>query len=77
MSNEIENPIENTIENTEAIAPESHPQSQPESDLEAPSFGWNAYAERLNGRFAMLAFVVLLLLEFVTRQDFWTWVGLR
>jgi hypothetical protein len=42
-----------------------------------PSFGWNTYAELVNGRFAMVGFVLLLLLEFVTGQDFFTWLGLR
>ncbi len=42
-----------------------------------PAFGWNLYAERINGRFAMIGFVALLVLEFVTHQDFFTWVGLR
>lgn len=42
---------------------------------ETPSFGWNAYAERINGRFAMIGFVALLLLEFFTRKDFFTWLG--
>lgn len=42
---------------------------------DAPSFGWNAYAERINGRFAMVGFVALLILEFITRQDFFTWLG--
>ncbi|NJK72894.1 MAG: high light inducible protein [Microcoleus sp. SU_5_6] len=42
-----------------------------------PAFGWNAYAEKINGRFAMVGFVALLLLEFFTRQDFFTWLGLR
>jgi Chlorophyll A-B binding protein len=42
-----------------------------------PSFGWNAYAENVNGRFAMMGFVLLLLLEFVTGQDLFTWLGLR
>jgi hypothetical protein len=46
--------------------------SQPE-----PKFGWNLYAEQMNGRFAMIGFVGLLLLEFFTRQDFFTWMGLR
>ncbi|MEO1400611.1 MAG: chlorophyll a/b-binding protein [Cyanobacteria bacterium J06635_1] len=41
-----------------------------------PTFGWNAYAERLNGRFAMVGFLALLLLELWTRQDFFTWLGL-
>ncbi len=42
-----------------------------------PSFGWNAYAERVNGRFAMIGFVILLLLEVVSGQDLLTWLGLR
>ncbi|MDX2100730.1 MAG: chlorophyll a/b-binding protein [Leptolyngbyaceae cyanobacterium bins.59] len=42
-----------------------------------PAFGWTAYAEQLNGRFAMIGFVALLLLELFTRQDFFTWLGLR
>jgi hypothetical protein len=42
---------------------------------EAPSFGWNAYAERINGRFAMVGFIALLVLELFTRQDFFTWLG--
>lgn len=41
-----------------------------------PSFGWNAYAEKLNGRFAMVGFMALLIIELVTRQDFVTWLGL-
>lgn len=42
-----------------------------------PAFGWNAYAEKTNGRFAMVGFVALLLLEFFTGQNFFTWLGLR
>ena len=41
-----------------------------------PGFGWTTYAERINGRFAMVGFLALLLLEFFTRQDFFTWLGL-
>ncbi|NEQ48573.1 MAG: high light inducible protein [Leptolyngbya sp. SIO3F4] len=43
---------------------------------EVPGFGWTTYAERINGRFAMIGFLALLLLEFFTRQDFFTWLGL-
>jgi hypothetical protein len=42
-----------------------------------PAFGWTPYAEQINGRFAMIGFVALLILEFLTRQDFFTWLGLR
>jgi len=46
-------------------------------ELEEPAFGWTPYAERMNGRFAMLGFVALLLIEFITNQGFFTWLGLR
>ena len=42
-----------------------------------PSFGWNIYAERMNGRFAMLGFVSVLLIEALTGQGLLTWMGLR
>lgn len=52
------------------------PVTTPEAAAGAtPSFGWNAYAERINGRFAMIGFVALLLIELITRQDFFTWLG--
>lgn len=47
-----------------------------EAPGDAPAFGWNAYAERLNGRFAMVGFAALLITQLITRQDFWTWIGL-
>lgn len=50
----------------------SDPVVQPE-----PAFGWTSYAELINGRFAMIGFVALLILELFTRQDFFTWLGLR
>lgn len=56
--------------------------TKPQTDSQStaavePSFGWNAYAELINGRFAMMGFVILLLLEVVTGQDLFTWLGLR
>jgi hypothetical protein len=42
-----------------------------------PAFGWTPYAEQINGRFAMIGFVGLVLLEFITGQGFLAWLGLR
>jgi Chlorophyll A-B binding protein len=42
-----------------------------------PAFGWTKYAEQINGRFAMAGFVLLMILEFFTKQDLITWIGFR
>ena len=42
-----------------------------------PAFGWTPYAEQINGRFAMIGFAALVILEFFTKQDLFTWLGLR
>ncbi|MFH7241922.1 MAG: chlorophyll a/b-binding protein [Spirulina sp.] len=47
----------------------------PSPAADAPGFGWTTYAERINGRFAMVGFVALLVLELVTHQTFFTWLG--
>ncbi len=41
-----------------------------------PKFGFNDYAERLNGRAAMLGFVITLAIEYVTGQGVLAWLGL-
>ncbi len=75
MTNEPETPkAEETTEDT--AVPEAVRDQATTPEKEA-SFGWNAYAERINGRFAMIGFVALLILEFFTQQDFFTWIGLR
>jgi Chlorophyll A-B binding protein len=48
-----------------------------ETNPDAPGFGWSRYAEQINGRFAMIGFISLLLLEVFTQQDIFTWLGLR
>jgi hypothetical protein len=41
-----------------------------------PAFGWSAYAERVNGRFAMLGFAAVLLVEALSGDTFLHWAGL-
>jgi hypothetical protein len=54
----------------ESPTPESNP-----SERSEPSFGWTTYAEQLNGRFAMIGIILLLILEFVSQQTFFEWIG--
>ena len=46
------------------------------STREAPAFGWSAYAERVNGRFAMVGFTAVLLIEWLSQDTFLHWAGL-
>ena len=41
-----------------------------------PAFGWSGYAERVNGRFAMLGFAAVLLIEALSRDTFLHCAGL-
>jgi len=67
-------PESTTPESTtpESTAPES---TTPEPNPSEPSFGWTTYAEQLNGRFAMIGIIILLILEFVSQQTFFEWIG--
>jgi hypothetical protein len=60
-----------------AAKSDATPKSSTPKDPKAPGFGWTQYAEQLNGRFAMVGLVSLLVLEAVTQQDVITWLGLR
>ena len=40
-----------------------------------PQFGWSGYAERINGRFAMIWFMSILIVEALTHDAFLHWAG--
>lgn len=44
--------------------------------LNEPRFGFNSYAERLNGRAAMIGFILVLAIEYFTGQGLLEWLGL-
>lgn len=54
-------------------------QSQPTvtPKLEDPKFGFNEYAERLNGRAAMVGFLLTVIIEYATNQGVLSWLGLK
>ena len=39
-------------------------------------FGWGKYSEMTNGRFAMLGFLAIILIELVSKQSFLKWAGI-
>ena len=39
-------------------------------------FGWSNYSEITNGRFAMLGFVAIILIELLSQKSFLNWAGI-
>ena len=39
-------------------------------------FGWSRYSEITNGRFAMIGFLALILIELFSQQSFLKWAGI-
>ena len=39
-------------------------------------FGWSGYSEITNGRFAMLGFLAIILIELISQKSFLNWAGI-
>ena len=39
-------------------------------------FGWSNYSEITNGRFAMLGFLAIILIELISQKSFLIWAGI-
>ena len=39
-------------------------------------FGWSNYSEITNGRFAMIGFLAIILIELLSQQSFLKWAGI-
>lgn len=61
----------------QGFQPTTQPQPTVTPKLEEPKFGFNEYAERLNGRAAMIGFALTLLIEYLTGQGVLSWLGLN
>jgi len=47
-----------------------------EEDTEMYNFGWSSYSEITNGRFAMIGFLSIILIELFSNQSFLKWAGI-
>ena len=64
---------------TPEISPTTSAKASPATSAttgEVPAFGWSGYAERVNGRFAMVGFIAVLLIEALSGETFLRWAGL-
>ena len=51
----------------------------PEESIEVENnykFGWSKYSEITNGRFAMIGFVAIILIELFSQKSFLNWAGI-
>ena len=39
-------------------------------------FGWGKYSETTNGRFAMIGFAAIILIEIISKKSFLDWAGI-
>ena len=39
-------------------------------------FGWSSYSEITNGRFAMIGFLAIIIVELFSKQSFLKWAGI-
>ena len=39
-------------------------------------FGWSSYSEITNGRFAMIGFLAIIIIELLSQQSFLKWAGI-
>ena len=62
-------------ENSALITEEKMDQEINEDD-EMYSFGWSSYSEITNGRFAMIGFLAIILIELFSQQSFLKWAGI-
>ena len=47
-----------------------------QEDIEMYNFGWSSYSEITNGRFAMIGFLAIILIELFSKQSFLKWAGI-
>ena len=81
ISNPIntEEKVEKSAEtiNEETINPEDIKLDQQPIEIEEKyKFGWSKYAELTNGRFAMLGFLAIILIELFSQKSFLNWAGI-
>ncbi len=47
-----------------------------DEDTKMYNFGWSGYSEITNGRFAMIGFLAIILIELFSQESFLKWAGI-
>ena len=75
--NELKNiSIDNELKEDSDLTSEEKIDEVIEEDTEMYNFGWSSYSEITNGRFAMIGFLAIILIELFSQQSFLKWAGI-
>ena len=74
--NDLENiSTENDLkEDSELVNKDNSNQEIDDEDIY--KFGWSSYSETTNGRFAMIGFLAIIIIELFSQQSFLKWAGI-
>ena len=74
---ELENiSIDNDLEGDSKLVAEENINQIIDDDTDMYKFGWSSYSEKTNGRFAMIGFLLIILIELFSQQSFLKWAGI-
>jgi len=68
--------VDNDLEEDSNLTNEEKIDQLIDKDTEMYSFGWSSYSEITNGRFAMIGFLAIILIELFSEQSFLKWAGI-
>ena len=68
--------VDNELQEDSDLTSEEKIDEVIEEDTEMYNFGWSSYSEITNGRFAMIGFLAILLIELFSKQSFLKWSGI-
>ena len=71
-----ENNIDKDLEGDSEVVSENNIDKIIEDDTNMYKFGWSSYSEITNGRFAMIGFLAIILIELFSQQSFLKWAGI-
>ena len=68
--------VDNELQEDSDLTSEEKIEEIIEEDTEMYNFGWSSYSEITNGRFAMIRFHAIILIELFSKQSFLKWAGI-
>ena len=68
--------VDNELQEDSNLTSEEKIDKVIEEDTEMYNFGWSSYSEITNGRFAMIGFLAIVLIELFSKQSFLKWAGI-